>query len=115
MYHCLGNQGSVGTTPGPLLERLFTVCCSNHSTWAAGAALWVPGSACPQPCPGSLRPPPYLGVPGEAHVPPPVPAQGSLPGAAVAEVVEGLSLHHLRAQRAAVTFSRGHRRQFHLG
>lgn len=80
-----------------------------------GAALWVPGSACPQLSPSPLCPPPYLGVPGEPHVPPPVPAQRSLPGATVAEVIEGLSLHHLRAQKAAVSFSRGHQCQPRVG
>lgn len=39
MYHCLGNQGSVGTTLTLLLARLFTVCCSNQRTWGGEAAL----------------------------------------------------------------------------
>lgn len=39
MYHCLWNQGSVGTTLTLLFVRLFTVCCSNQRTWVGSSVV----------------------------------------------------------------------------
>lgn len=55
MYHCLWNQGSVGTTLTLLFVRLFMVCCSNQRTWVGSSVVGgrqsLPSTAC-----GSLDP-----------------------------------------------------------
>lgn len=97
MYHCLWNQGSVGTTPALLFARLFTVCCSNQRIWVGSRGVGA-GQSLPQLGVSLWPPPPYLRLLRQAHVPAPVPAQGFLPGAAVREMIIRLPLHHLRAQ-----------------
>lgn len=58
MYHCLGNQGSVGTA-NERFTRRRSVCCSNHCTWrrmrTAGGG-WTPTASPPssqRSCPHS--------------------------------------------------------------
>lgn len=53
MYHCLENQGSVGTARERFTRRR-RVCCSNHRTWGGMRA---EGGAAP---PGPARTPPTL-------------------------------------------------------
>lgn len=79
MYHCLENQGSVGTTR-ERFTRLCTVCCWNHCTWwwvggrgdhtvgGAGPASSPPNSQLPVLTPGCFRGPCLLAllqIPGQ--------------------------------------------------
>lgn len=98
MYHCFGNQGSVGTTLMLLFVRLFAVCCSNQRTWGGGSvvsARWARPHVVPSQLgvvlvrlhptavhelgrvgAATVSPaaPLYLRLPAQAQVPAPVPA-----------------------------------------